>query len=234
MRLDVTRMPRYLVLSFIAVICLAAGGHRARADDLTGFYVGGSFGRSQLDYDTSRYETQLIAQASSFGKLEFTTAAPRRGSNAWWANTGYMVWPYLGIDASFLHLGELTDRNGGTYTQTGGKTQSAIATTALRSNGPALGLLLRVPVVESIDVNVRIGDYFAKTNLVNGVDVNTYTVTPQASKTSSLMLGVGGAFTFAGHWSGRIDLLRINKAGNSATVGTYNVSMASIGVSYTF
>jgi OmpA family protein len=232
---DAIRRRRNSVQQSLAVLIgLAALGRTAHADELTGFYVGGNFGRSQIDYDLSRYETQLIGQSSAFGTLVFTSASPRKRSNAWWANAGYMVWPYVGIDASFLHLGELTNRNLGTYTQTGASALPVIATTALRSNGPALALLFRVPVRESVDINFRIGDYFAKTSLANGLDLKTYTVTPQSSRTSSLLLGVEGAFTFAGHWSAKLDFLRVNKAGSSSTVGTYNVSFASVGVSYTF
>jgi hypothetical protein len=219
---------------FAVLLGLAALGRTAHADELTGFYIGGNIGRTQIDYDLTRYESQLIGQASAYGTLAFTSASPHKQSNAWWANAGYMVGPYIGIDASFLHLGELTNRNLGTYTQTGSSASPVIATTALRSSGPALALLVRCPLSESFDLNFRIGDYFAKTSLVNGLDLNTYTVTPQSNRTSSLLLGVGGALTFAGHWSAKLDLLRVNKAGSSSTVGTYNVTLASIGVSYTF
>ncbi len=99
-----------------------------------------------------------------------------------------------------------------------------ITTTAVTSSGPALALLVRLPLAESWDINVRVGDFFGKTTLTTGFDVNSvYTVSPQSARKSSLLAGVGGAYTFAGHWSVRLDYLRIDRAGDSSTVGKFQM-----------
>jgi opacity protein-like surface antigen len=214
-------------------LALAAASVASRADDLAGLYLGGNFARTKISYDTSAYEAQLMTEAGNgLQTLTFTNAALADRSSAWWADVGYMRWAHVGIEASYLHLGELTYYSSGTLTP---PTQGLTATTAVKSRGPALALVLRLPLAESFDVNLRLGDYYGRTTLANGYALSgTYTVTPQSKSTSSLLAGIGAAYTVAGHWSVHLDYLRVDQAGDSSTVGKYNVSVASAGLSYTF
>jgi hypothetical protein len=228
---------RNMIMAGLGGLCgalgLAASSAAARADDLSGLYVGGNLGRAQISYDTSVFESALMTEASNgLQTLTFTSAALEDRSSAWWADVGYMRWPYVGIEASYLHLGELTYYSSGTLTP---PTQALTATTSVKSRGPALSLVFRVPLAESFDLNLRLGDYYGRTTLANGYALGgTYTVTPQSTSTSSLLVGAGAAYTVAGHWSVHVDYLRVSQAGDSSTVGKYNVNLTSGGLSYTF
>jgi hypothetical protein len=207
------------MLRILAAIMLLLGGvtaaPMARADGLSGVYFGGSAGRARASYDTSLFEEQLKAEAAAgFQTLTFTQSVLRKRSNAWWAYAGYMRWSYVGIEASYLHLGELTYWSAGTLTP---PDQALSESTTVRSSGPALALLFRVPISEGFDFNVRIGDYYGKRTVLNSYELNS-TVTPQtqSTSTSSLLLGVGAAYTFGAHVSTRFDYLRVNQASGTS------------------
>jgi opacity protein-like surface antigen len=48
------------------------------------------------------------------------------------------------------------------------------------------------------------------------------------------LAGVGASYTVAGHFSVRLDYLRVNKTGDENSVGKFTVNAATAGVSYTF
>ncbi len=194
---------------------------------------GGSAGWAKIDYDNSVFQTQLQNGVAGFGTLDFTSAALHDRKAAWWANAGYMAWPYVGIDASYLHLGELYNQVNGTYVANDGTTHSVGAATRVSSKGPALGLLFELPLTERFDVNLRIADYYARTTLTNIVNATSYSTTIQSANRSSLLAGLGVSYVFAGHWSARLDYLRIQDAGDGAT-GKYDAGILAIGASYTF
>jgi opacity protein-like surface antigen len=217
----------------LVLIGLAALNHSARADGVTGLYVGGSIGKAKISSDYAAYQDSLEAGVAGFGTLDFTDVTLQNRKTAWWFNTGYMAWPYLGIDLSYLHLGEMFNQVFGTYTPDGGTSAPVDATTRLRSQGPALGLLFRLPLLENFDVNFRVADYYARTTLTNILNYTTYTTTEQKSNGSSLLLGLGTSYSFLGHWSARVDYLYVHQAGDSAT-GKYSAAMLAVGAAYTF
>ncbi len=225
-------------LSFPCVVLLLSAsmqGSMAKADGVSGLYLGGSFGRAQNEYDTGFLDDRYISSAKSVGDtLRYTSSSVHRTDNAWWANAGYMVWQCFGIDASFVHLGELTHRGTAVLKAPAGD-EPVVTTASITSNGPALSLLARLPLAESFDVDLRLGDYYARTSLVSGLDFKSkFTTGGESASASSLLLSVGGAYNFAGHWSLRLDYLRINRAGDGKTVGKYDVNLAAAGVAFTF
>ena len=219
------------------LLCLlalpAAGSYAA---DTSGLYFGANFGRSQLGYDTSAYTRVITGEASGSGALDLTNWSLQKRAGAWSTEVGYMHWHYVGIEAAYLHLGELNYRVWGKYTPTLATAESIAATTSVLSRGPALSLVMRVPVAEGFDVNLRLGDYYARTTLENGLYVSGhgYTTTRASASGSSLLYGAGASYTFDGHWSARLDYLRVSNAGDSATTGHYNADLATVGFSYTF
>jgi opacity protein-like surface antigen len=218
-----------LVLAFFAAL-----GRPALADGITGLYIGGSAGKAKIGYDNSAYQTQLQNDIAGFGTLDFTSAELHDRKTAWWANAGYMAWPYIGIDISYLHFGELYNQVNGTFTSSFDGTQQAVgAATRVSSKGPALGLLFKLPLLERFDLDLRVADYYARTTLTNILNAASYSTTVQSANGSSLLAGLGLSYVFAGHWSARLDYLRVEHAGDSTT-GKYNVSMLAVGASYTF
>jgi hypothetical protein len=205
------------------------------ADGLSGVYIGGSYGRAENLYDTRFVDGQYQNAATGAGEtLKFTSSSVQRWSNAWWANAGYMPSSYFGIDAAFIHLGELTHRASGEVKNLLGM-EPFIDSATVTSHGPALSLRLRLPLSDSFAVDMRVGDYYGKTSLtVASYFRSKLTQTPFTHSGSSFLASVGGGYSFAGHWSLRLDYLRVNDAGNSGDVGTYSVNMAAAGVSFTF
>ena len=218
------------------LISILLGGlaQPALADGISGLYLGGSGGVAKIGCDNSAYQTQLQNAVAGFGNLDFTSASLRDRKPAWWANVGYMPWPYVGIDASYLHLGEMYNQVNGTFTANDGTSHSVGAATRLSSKGPALGLLFRLPLAESLDVNLRVADYYARSTLTNILNAASYSTTIQTSNRSTLLAGLGVSYVFLGHWSARLDYLRIEHAGDSNTTGRYNAGILAAGASYTF
>jgi opacity protein-like surface antigen len=206
----------------------------ALADGISGLYLGGSGGLAKFDYDDSAYQTQLQNAVAGFGTLDFTSASLHDRKTAWWANVGYMASPFVGIDASYLHLGEMYNQVNGSFVANDGTTHSVGAATRVSSKGPALGLLFRLPLAESLDINLRVADYYARTTLTNILNAASYSATIQTANRSTLLAGLGVSYVFLGHWSARLDYLRIEHAGDNATTGRYNASILAAGASYTF
>jgi opacity protein-like surface antigen len=224
---------RRVHLGILILILLDGLARPALADGVSGLYLGASGGLAKIDYDNSAYQTQLQNDVAGFGTLNFTSASLHDRKTAWWANAGYMAWPYVGIDASYLHLGELYNQVNGNFVANDGTTNSVGAATRLSSKGPALGLLFRLPLAENLDVNLRVADYYGRTTLTNILNAASYSTTIQTSNRSSLLAGLGVSYVFLGHWSARLDYLRIEHAGDGTT-GKYNVGILAVGASYTF
>src|ERR1700733_4038129 len=173
------------VRGILILLVLTAFTGPTLADGISGLYIGGSAGLAKIEYDNSAYQTQLQNEVAGFGTLDFTSASLHDRKTAWWANAGYMAWPYLGIDVSYLHLGELYNQVNGAFVQNDGTTsQSVGAATRLSSKGPALGLLFRLPLTEQFGVNLRVADYYARTTLTNILNAATYSTTIQTANSS--------------------------------------------------
>jgi opacity protein-like surface antigen len=224
---------RRVHLGIPVFILLGGLAQPALADGISGLYLGASGGVAKFGYDNSAYQTQLQNAVAGFGTLDFTSASLHDRKTAWWANVGYMAWPFVGIDASYLHLGEMYNQVNGTFTANDGTINSVGAATRVSSRGPAMGLLFRLPLAESLDVNLRVADYYARTTLTNILNAASYSTTIQTSNRSSLLAGLGVSYVFLGHWSARLDYLRIEHAGDSTT-GKYNAGILAAGASYTF
>ncbi len=218
----------------ILAVCAMGWGGTASADDLGGAYLGGSFGRARNEYDTNRFDSQFQSLASaSSDTLTLTDRSVQRLSDVWWVNAGYLFTPYVGVDAAFLRAGQLKYLSSGRIVEQG-ITEAASTSQELTSHGPALSIIGRLPLTEHVEVDLRAGDYFGKSSLNAQLFVSARNAGATTTKsTSSLLAGLGTAYSFGGHWSLRLDYLRINKTG-STEIGKYNVNIASGGLSFTF
>ena len=207
----------------------------ATADDFGNVYIGASFGRVLNSYDTGYVDQQFATQAVAAGDtLGVTGRSVHRFVDGWWGDVGYLFTPYIGLEAAFLHLGEIRYKTTGELNIAGVEDATATST-EVTSHGPALALLGRLPLTEWFEADMRLGDYFGKTGFYNRVELLGQTSAVTAAKTdSSLLASVGGAFTFAGHWSARLDYLRVNKTGDTLSGGKFSVNLLTAGVSFTF
>jgi opacity protein-like surface antigen len=155
-------------------------------------------------------------------------------SDVWSASVGYLFTPYFGIDAAFMHLGEIKYIATGTL-QGAVDSQYLETTNEISSHGPALSLIIRLPLSESWAVDVRAGDYLGKTTSDNNTAAGSNSEFVAESKaTSSLLAGVGAAYSFAGHWTFRIDYLHVHQTGDQETGGKFSVNLATAGIAFTF
>jgi hypothetical protein len=225
-------------LGFLMAAAMLGGATRydeVFAADLSGAYLGGNFGRARTSYDTGFIDGQINSAAAGAGDtLDITARSIGKMSNAWWVNAGYLFAPYIGIDAAFLHLGDIKYLAAGTLTTLSGN-QPLSTANEITSHGPALSVLLRLPLAESLAADMRVGDYYGKATWDNGVAVGSNTSHANTSKSaSSLLAGVGASYIIGGHWSIRLDYLRVNQAGDNNNVGKFSVNVGTVGVSYTF
>jgi hypothetical protein len=209
-------------------------GAKVLADDLSGAYLGGNFGRARNSYGTGFIDDQIASSAANLGDtVTYTAKSIKRMSDAWWVDTGYLVTPYVGIEAAFLHIGEFKYLAYGTLK--GSASQPLGTTTEVISHGPALSVILRVPLSESFQAELRLGDYFGKTTLDTNVTVASRSAFTALTKTTSgVLASVGAAYNIGGHWSVRVDYLRVNDTGDKNTVGKFSVNLATAGISFTF
>jgi opacity protein-like surface antigen len=207
----------------------------AGAQALSGLYFGGGFGRAENTYDTGFVDDQFKDALTESGEtLKFTSSTVQRWDNTWLVNAGYMAWSYVGVDALFLHVGELTHRATGEVKTSAG-TNELVDGATVTSHGPALSLLVRLPLAESFALDMRVGDYYAKTDLTIDAAYKSKSTRVQTSQNgSSLLAGLGASYTFLQHFSVRLDYFRINDAGDGASVGKYSANLATIGATYTF
>jgi hypothetical protein len=217
----------------VVLSCVTVGG-AARADDAGGAFIGAGAGRAQIDNDNASFQAQLQTQVQGVGTLDYTRASLRKRTDAWWVDTGYMFTPYFGAEASYFHFGTLSNQVAGTFTPTGGTAESVALQTALGSEGPALGVVFRLPLAEGVDVSFRAADYYGRSTLTNALVLAKSTVQTTSADNHSLLLGVGAAYSFAGHWSIRADYFRVSRAGNASTVVKYDVDMATLGLGCAF
>lgn len=229
--MDKLRTTRWLAVAIMG--CATTGA--AAADDLGGFYFGANFGRARNAYDTKFIDSQYQGVATAAGdSLEQTARSLQKMSDIWWADAGYFFTPYTALDLAFVHAGEVRYQTAGTLSVQG-VTKATQLSSELTSRGPAAALLVRLPLSEYFEFDVRLGDYVGKSQLRETIAVAGHSVALGASSTrSSLFGGVGLAYTFAGHWSLRADFLRINQAGDSQSTGRYSVNMASAGLGFAF
>jgi len=217
-----------------AVGLLTIAEHPSRADDLDGTYVGANFGRARNTYGTGFIDSQLSSEAAAAGDtLALTRKSTNRLADYWSADAGYLFTPYVGVEAAFLHLGEIKYIAVGSVTNSG-TTESLTSTTEVTSHGPALSLLLRLPLAEAFEADFRVGDYFGKTTLDSNLIVGSNNqFTAHSKNGSSLLADLGAAYTVAAHYSFRVDYLRVENAGDSST-GKFSVNVLAAGVTYTF
>jgi len=233
-RVDWMSMRLLLILTATAIVSLCGSGS-VRADDGGGLYLGGNFGRAHNTYDTGFIDSEIASAASADGDTtSYSARSTQRMSDVWWAETGYLFNPYVGLEAAFLHLGQMKYWAVGTITGPI-RTDFLSTKTEVSSHGPALSLVLRLPFTEAFEADIRAGDYYAKTTTNTLIAIAANSSPNVASKSgSSLLVGIGAAYTLAGHWSLRADALRVNKAGDDATLGPYSVNLVTVGATYTF
>jgi opacity protein-like surface antigen len=198
-------------------------------------YFGGNYGRDRNSYDTGFVSNTYATAVENAGDTLVPTASSvHRTSTAWFADAGYWLGHYFGVEAAFLHLGQLKYAAIGTLESSFSADQQLITGAEIISQGPALSLRGRLPLTESVEIDGRLGDYFGKTTFATVLDLGSqYSASSSSVTRSSLLVGIGASYSFGEHLSLRIDYDFVSRAGDSST-GRYNVSLPTVGLSFTF
>jgi hypothetical protein len=223
-------------LPWMLILCAGAVVHdSACAADPSGIYVGGNFARARNEYATGSLDAQLESEAQSDGEtIGYSRKSVKRLSDVWWADAGYFFTPYVAVDAAYLHLGQIRYVAVG-HLINGAGNPGLSSTNEVTSGGPALSMVLRLPIVEAFEVDLRLGDYLGKATIDSGLTVGSNSSYQFQSRSgSSLLAGVGAAYALDAHWLVRLDYLRINDTGDSSVTGRFSVNLASVGVSFVF
>ncbi|HUI60105.1 MAG TPA: outer membrane beta-barrel protein, partial [Steroidobacteraceae bacterium] len=209
---------------------LAAGG-TVRAEE-GGWYLGANFGQVINTYRHTDLDNALNDAFED--ELTYTSSSISEKKQAWWAAVGYMTSPYLGFEASYLALGRLDYHASAKQTSVFGTTPVTVDLN-LKSRGPAAAVVGVLPLTNSWEVDARVGAYDGKTTTSYTSVVNKTTNNGLESKTSvSLLVGVGTAYTFSGHWALRVDYLHINQVKEQVLGHSFNEDLATAGITFAF
>ncbi|HEY2686500.1 MAG TPA: outer membrane beta-barrel protein [Steroidobacteraceae bacterium] len=220
---------------FLGLLSLCVAGGRARAEALQGLYLDAEFGRARNTYDTNDLDAQWQSVVSeSHETLKFTTRSDQRYADAWLASVGYLFNPYIGLEAGFVHAGELRYVASGTVTA-GSAAQSTSLRAEVTSHGPLLALVGRLPLLEALDVDLRVGAYDGRSDFNDVLTLGSHSAPGGGEKSTVCLLGgLGVDVRVLNHLSVRLAYLRINHTGDTASTGHFNVDMAMAGMRWTF
>lgn len=208
-------------VAFLPVTALAANGN---------WYVAADVGQSH--FSDIHTDGNLIYPAP----YSYTDTGYR-------LSAGYEIGRYLGVEAGYIHMGEVTGSN----TVIGNPfcglicMQSYIVTANLETRGWVLELVARYPFNNCWEVYARAGGIQAHSEL----DANYKTIPPYnsapfpptVSNTSADLdrtYGVGVSWLFARSWMARLGWDRFVSLGYQLPIGSFNVSLTSLGIAYQF
>jgi hypothetical protein len=202
------------------------------ADD-TGFYVGANVGRVLRTYRLNDIDNGVIAAFENSGNpVVLSSSSLRKDHVMWTADVGYMVSRNFGIEASYLHLGSLAYSTSGT--ETAGSTAVSLKLD-IKSRGPALAAVAVLPMSNWWTVDGHLGAYEGKTIATDTTATDANSQPGTQSKTStSLLAGVGTAFTVSSHCALRADYIRLQSVKEAALGRSFNVDLVTAGVVFVF
>lgn len=205
------------------------------ADD-TGFYLGANVGRLLSTYRRTDLNNGVVADFGSAGSdLVLATSSLQKYHVMWKADIGYMASHNFGIEASYLNLGSLAYSSSGTLSAQGTTTSAVSVNFDIKSRGPALAALAVLPMSNWWEIDARAGAYEGKTTTTFASAVGDNTKSGSLSKSStSLLAGVGTAFTVSSHCNLRLDYIRLESLKEPALGRSFNVDLVTAGVVFVF
>ena len=223
------------LLIAVPIICSAYLFSEPAAADETGVYVGANVGRLLSTYRRADLDNALTAASGGADSgFSLGPTSIRKSHAMWSADIGYMASRYVGIEASYLHLGTLDYSAFATISAAAGA-QSVSVNAEIESRGPALAVIGVLPMTDSWEMAARIGAYRGKTHTDFTSNVDTDTRSGSLSETStSLLAGVRGSYIVSSHCTIRLDYIRIEHVGEQLFDRAFNVDLVTAGLSYVF
>jgi len=229
-------MKKLLALSPSAAVALAlllwGLSAPAEADD-GGLYVGANLGLTLSTYSKGDLNNAVLAAFDN--ELTLQSSSLDKPKAPWWADIGYMASPYFGVEASYLDLETLKYHAAGTETPPLGEKASVSTKLDITSRGPTLALIGALPLWNAWRVDGRAGVYLGKTSTSYTSQVGTNSNSGSESTTgASLLVGIGGAYSFLGHCAVRLDYLYVNGVHEKVLGNSFNASLLTAGFMYAF
>ena len=217
-----------------AVLALVPVAAATAADGA--FYVSASAVRTVTTLSTTDVADAAVATVAS---ISGTTLALSSSSSSldnplgWSAAVGYRIGP-IGIEASYLDLGHETYQLAGTETSASGPS-SLTSTIQVGSKGPALALVGYVPLLDSLQADIRVGAFDGRTSTVYSNQIDSIPHNGSVSgTTTSALAGIGLDYAVTGHLSVNVNFLHLNRLREKFLDVTFNVNLATAGLTYVF
>lgn len=213
----------------IAVLAGAMVLSPAVLANTTGWYVAADIGQSRFT-GMGTYGSPIYT--NSFGSTD----------TGYRLSGGYQFNPYFRLEASYVHLGEVT----GNYTNPGGPycglicAQSYIVNADLKTHGWTLELVGAYPFNNRWTIFARAGEIEADSELTEDfTPIAPYycLFCENSSVTSSdvdVTYGMGVQWSFARHWAARLSWDRYVTLGYKLPMGDFNINLTSVGIAYDF
>ncbi len=182
------------IIIALAWAAAACGAHAAKADDVTGPYVGAALGRSS-------FGTQGVG-SPKLGSDEHDRALKIYG--------GYQLNDFFGVQAGYVRLGKLEDR----FSVGGASVAQTVSGRSLYVAGTG-----RVPLGESFALTGKAGLSFGKTSGTNALPAADSLI---GSK-RSLMLGAGAEYRVNRDLALTVDYERYGKLSNKVKADAWFV-----------
>jgi opacity protein-like surface antigen len=214
------------------VLLLAAASAPAAAED-GGMFVSANLGVTLSTY--SRNDLNKALDNAFEDGLTVDSSAVEKPKAPWWAGVGYMVSPYFGVAATYLDLQTLKYQAAGTQSSPATSSLPVDAQLHITSRGPTVTVLGALPLWNAWQLTGQAGVYVGKTtsNYVSHVGT-TKNVGSESASAASLLLGVGGAYAFGGHYAVHLDYLYANGLHEKVLDNSFNVSVLTAGITYAF
>lgn len=196
----------------------------------SGFYLGVNAGQAKYDVDTDEIGVFPIVSGTRSDDTDVSLAL----------SAGYRFNPYIGIEFSFIDLGDLEMTETGFITTT--PSLGGHAHVEAGASGPALALVGSVPA-GNFEFFGRVGTMYADAQ-INSQVVSTFGQLPLtmtgveivSSETMEMMYAVGVGYTFADEFFLKLEWMRVASVGDEDELGTeeVDVDVISVGFQYRF
>jgi opacity protein-like surface antigen len=198
-------------------LALALVAPAAYAADTPSWYVGLNGGQSEVKSKDGGIDSAFASQGFA------TSSSIEKHDSAFSLNAGMQINRWVGVEAEYVDFGKFdfgSDVSAPVPGAFGGQ---------FKAHGFGVNLVGTLPLQNGFSVYGKAGVMRSKAELEP-----SSTIEGRDHNRTGGMFGVGGSYTFARNWSGRLEWDRYLKIGDAATTGRSDIDLVMAGVRYTF
>lgn len=201
-----------------------------------GFYVGGYYGETRRDGETTFFERygQAFYDFVGFTPSQITSRRDTRDS-AFGFTAGYRLTQYIAFEGGYMDLGTLAYRAESPGVFSDGFPETLTLHADSKLSGIAASALAILPLGRSLELYARGGVLFA-TNKVEAFLTDGEGVLPdEFSETSTdFLVGAGVSLSFLEIYALRLEYQRVLDAGKANAGGGEDIDLVSVGITVAF